>query len=222
MSDQHSGRPAELDELGELHSKTTVDSWHVCNPDDEYCMNAFAVVAGRGDIDDLVAGEFKDRGRVVALTLLQVPDFAAVADNRWFENAQFIAAAHNHWPQISAYIQGLEAGAASLREALEKIRTHDEGLGPPCDFGAGTQGCDDCSDMRRIADAALSSTTSGKAPLDRIQTLEEQVRRLTPSESVCRDIELGSRELDSEGFHEEAANVRDFLELISDVTSYHP
>ncbi len=83
--------------------------------------------------------------------------------------------------QFEAVIQ---APLAPIQTALLQIVRHEEGPGYQCEIGSGTVGCDECADMKRIAEAALSPD-AGKALLERIHTAEElathqadEIRRL--------------------------------------------
>lgn len=50
-----------------------------------------------------------DHGEIVAATLVQEPRYVDVADERWDENAQFIASARHAVPRMIAEIRRLRA-----------------------------------------------------------------------------------------------------------------
>ncbi|MFI2426232.1 hypothetical protein ACH5A7_19380 [Streptomyces sp. NPDC018955] len=96
----------ELAEIAEVADAATPGPWHVRLLDDEYAMSLVAVstVPGTG------AGERRpafDPREIVAATLVQQPRCVDVADERWDENARFIADARRAVPRLIAEIHRL-------------------------------------------------------------------------------------------------------------------
>ena len=101
----------ELDELDELAQAATPGPWFVRVLDDEHAMNLVAV----STTPDTGIGErwpHFDHREIVAATLVQQPRYVDAADERWDENAQFIATAREAIPRLVAEIR-------SLRRQLE-------------------------------------------------------------------------------------------------------
>jgi hypothetical protein len=103
-----------------LRTRTTTPTpgpWFDRGADDSHAMSAFYVTTNSGrshDLDGL--GGDEDAGDVVAITLLQRPGLAYIADERWEENAAYIAAFH---PATAlALLDRLEALEAALRDAV--------------------------------------------------------------------------------------------------------
>ncbi|TRV82105.1 hypothetical protein FKN01_02225 [Streptomyces sp. 130] len=104
----------ELDELEELAQAATPGPWFVRCLDDEHAMNLIAVSTtpdtGLGD-----RWPNFDYREIVAATLVQQPRYVDAADERWDENAQFIATAREAVPCLVAEIRRLrrqlEAGS---------------------------------------------------------------------------------------------------------------
>jgi hypothetical protein len=89
----------DLDELRALCAQATAGPWYVHNPDDEACMNAYAVTTSPGEpvVD---ASPPNDHEQIVALTLLQSPRVVCHAAGRWEADARFIAAAREAVPTL--------------------------------------------------------------------------------------------------------------------------
>ncbi|GAA4984648.1 hypothetical protein [Kitasatospora paranensis] len=103
----------ELDELDELAQAATPGPWYVQGLDDANAMNLVAV----STVPDL--GPTKrwpgfDHREIVAATLVQQPRYVDVADERWDENAFFIAAARNTVPLLVAEVRRLRRQLESL------------------------------------------------------------------------------------------------------------
>ncbi len=60
-----------------------------------------------------------DPGKVVAITLLQHPTLAVIADGKDDENMEFIAAAREGWPWAIAEFQHANAEVKRLRKLLD-------------------------------------------------------------------------------------------------------
>ncbi|MFE5869571.1 hypothetical protein ACFQ6V_13110 [Streptomyces roseifaciens] len=82
----------ELAEIDELANAAAPGPWHARFLDDEYAMNLVAV----STVPDTGPAERRpdfDHGTIVAATLVQQPRYADVTEERWDENARFIAGA---------------------------------------------------------------------------------------------------------------------------------
>ena len=112
----------ELADVMELDAVATPGPWYVHFTDDEAAAGAVYVSTqppdehfdeGRG----LAAGwpEQVAPAHVVAITLLQNPSLANVGDERWDENARFIAAARTYLPQLAAEVIRLRAELSARR-----------------------------------------------------------------------------------------------------------
>jgi hypothetical protein len=137
------------DELRALCAQATAGPWYVHNPDDEACMNAYAVTTSPGEpvVD---ATPPNDHGQIIALTLLQSPRVVCHAAGRWEADARFIAAAREAVPAL------LDENAR-LRAALEALYDEHEG------FLYGEYNSADGSDALRLARAALGGeATDGR------------------------------------------------------------
>lgn len=78
--------------LADLEAKAkaaTPGAWHIIEADDERFMSAVYVATTP---EDATPGETPEN--VIAVTLLQSPRVACIADEKWDENATFIAAAN--------------------------------------------------------------------------------------------------------------------------------
>lgn len=103
----------ELDELEELAGAATPGPWFVRSLDDADAMSLVAV----STVPDTGLGERWpgfDHRDIVAATLIQQPRYVDAADERWDENARFIAAARDTVPRLVAEIR-------RLRHQLETI-----------------------------------------------------------------------------------------------------
>jgi len=96
----------ELAEIQELAEAATPGPWHVRFLDDDYAMNLVAI----STTPDTGLGERWpdfDHRQIVAATLVQQPRYVDVADERWDENARFVAAAREAVPRLIAEIRRL-------------------------------------------------------------------------------------------------------------------
>ncbi|WP_171165910.1 hypothetical protein [Streptomyces sp. I05A-00742] len=96
----------ELSDIEELAAAATPGPWHVRQLDDDRAMGLVAV----STVPDTGLGERWpqfDHQRLVAATLVQHPRYVDVADERWDENARFIAAARQDVPRLVAEIRRL-------------------------------------------------------------------------------------------------------------------
>lgn len=96
----------ELAAIEELADAATPGPWFVRHLDDDQAMNLVAISTapdtGRGE-----RWPDFDHREIVAATLIQHPRYADVADERWDENAQFIANARQDIPRLIAEIKRL-------------------------------------------------------------------------------------------------------------------
>ncbi|WP_031087031.1 hypothetical protein [Streptomyces sp. NRRL WC-3549] len=96
----------EVDELDELAQAATPGPWFVRCLDDEHAMN-LVVVSTAPDTGLAERWPDFDYGEIVAATLVQRPRYVDAADERWDENAQFIATAREAVPRLVAEIRRL-------------------------------------------------------------------------------------------------------------------
>ena len=96
----------ELADLERLAEVATPGPWYVRFLDDNDAMNFVAISTtpdnGRGE-----RWPDFDHREIVAATLVQQPHYVAVADERWDENAWFIACARDAVPRMAAEIRRL-------------------------------------------------------------------------------------------------------------------
>ncbi|MDV9176201.1 hypothetical protein R6V09_39520 [Streptomyces sp. W16] len=100
------GPELDLDAIDELCSAATPGPWFVRSLDDDYAMSLVAV----STVEDTGQGERWpgfDHGELIAATLVQQPRYVDCADERWDENAAFIAMARQAVPQLVEEIRRL-------------------------------------------------------------------------------------------------------------------
>ncbi|MPY56806.1 hypothetical protein [Streptomyces spongiae] len=101
-------REDELEEIQDLCSAATPGPWFVRALDDDSAMNLVAVSVtpdtGRAERWP----EF-DHREMVAATLVQHPRYVDSGDERWDENAAFIAMAREAVPRLVAEVRHLRA-----------------------------------------------------------------------------------------------------------------
>lgn len=98
----------ELAAIRERAEHATPGPWHVRLLDDTHAMGLVAV----STVPDTGWGERWpefDHGEIVAATLIQAPRYVDVADQRWDENAAFIAHAREDVPRLLAEVERLRA-----------------------------------------------------------------------------------------------------------------
>jgi predicted kinase len=96
----------ELTEIDELAEAATPGPWHVRQLDDDWAMCLVAV----STVPDTGRGErwpAFDHRELVAATLVQHPRYVDAADERWDENAAFIASARADVPRLVAEVRRL-------------------------------------------------------------------------------------------------------------------
>jgi hypothetical protein len=99
-----------------IKGRTTPGPWYVRMLDDERAMNLVAVSV-RPDTGKQERWPDFDAAEIVAVTLAQSPRYADTLDQRWDENAEFIAFTRGDDPEgdidtLLAEIERLRAGAA--------------------------------------------------------------------------------------------------------------
>jgi hypothetical protein len=98
----------ELNQFDELASAATPGPWYMRALDDQEAMSLVAV----STVPDTGRGERWpdfDHREIVAATLIQQPRYVDPADERWDENARFIAAARQAVPLLVDEIRRLRA-----------------------------------------------------------------------------------------------------------------
>jgi hypothetical protein len=110
----------ELNQLDELASAATPGPWYMRLLDDKAAMGLVTV----STVPDTGRGERWpnfDHHEIVAATLIQQPRYVDPADERWDENARFIAAARQAVPLLVDEIRRLRAQlVASHAKATEE------------------------------------------------------------------------------------------------------
>lgn len=96
----------DLDAIEELCAAATPGPWFVRNLDDDHAMN----MVGVGTVED--SGRAQrwpdfDHRELIAATLVQHPRYVDCADERWDENAAFIAMAREAVPRLVAEVRRL-------------------------------------------------------------------------------------------------------------------
>jgi hypothetical protein len=108
----------ELEEIEELCSVATPGPWFVRTLDDDHAMNLVAV----STVPDTGRSERWpdfDHREIVAATLVQHPRYVDGGDERWDENAAFIAMAREAVPRLVDEVR-------RLRDALAE-KAHEDG-----------------------------------------------------------------------------------------------
>ncbi|HEY1093635.1 MAG TPA: hypothetical protein VGE61_02960 [Glycomyces sp.] len=96
----------ELREIEECSAAATPGPWFVRSLDDDHAMSFVAV----STVDDTGRGErwpAFDHAEIVAATLVQQPRYVDVGDERWDQNAVFIAMAREAVPRLVAEVRSL-------------------------------------------------------------------------------------------------------------------
>lgn len=101
----------ELEELEELCRAATPGPWFVRVLDDDYAMNLVAV-STCSDTGRAERWPGFDHGEMVAATLVQHPRYVDPTDQRWNENAIFIATAREAVPRLIAEVMRLRGKTA--------------------------------------------------------------------------------------------------------------
>ncbi|MEU6248388.1 hypothetical protein [Glycomyces sp. NPDC047010] len=96
----------ELQEIERCSAAATPGQWFVRFLDDDHAMNLVAV----STVEDSGAGErwlAFSHEEIIAATLVQHPRYVDVEDERWDENAAFIAMAREAIPRLVAEVRRL-------------------------------------------------------------------------------------------------------------------
>ena len=96
----------ELSEIEELCDAATSGPWFVRTLDDDHAMN-LVVVSTAPDTGLAERWPSFDHREMVAATLVQHPRYVDVADERWDENAAFIAMAREMIPRLVMEVRAL-------------------------------------------------------------------------------------------------------------------
>lgn len=179
-------------EIEERASRATPGPWYAHNPDDDMSMNVFLVATTPEEPDPWWDGE-EEAKKVVAITLLQSPRVADVADGRWEENAGFIAHAREDVPWLLSLLREREEEVRALRHLLNEIECGTD------DIREGLRGCGDHSCMVK---KPLGMATNGGCrcverntfevrvllgrALRKAGRLEEENRRLKEALLMCK------------------------------------
>lgn len=102
----------ELAAIEQVAQAATPGPWFVRHLDDDAAMNLVAI----STVPDTGRGERWpdfDHDEIVAATLIQRPRYVDVHDERWDENARFIANARQDIPRLVAEIKRLRGQLAS-------------------------------------------------------------------------------------------------------------
>lgn len=93
--------PEQLDELAALEHAASAGPWYVRDLDDQTCMGARAVSTkpDTGRNESMRAGTWPG-AEIVAACLIQDPAYVVPADDRFEQNAAFIAAVRNAFPEL--------------------------------------------------------------------------------------------------------------------------
>jgi len=101
-------REDELEEIEALCSATTPGPWFVRTLDDDHAMNLVAV-STTPDTGCAERWPNFDHREIVASTLVQHPRYVDSGDERWDENATFIAMAREVVPRLVDEIRRLRS-----------------------------------------------------------------------------------------------------------------
>jgi hypothetical protein len=98
----------ELEAIEQRAERATPGPWFVRRLDDEWAATLLAVSTSPGREGRTQRWPDFDEGEIVAATLVQSPNrYVTVSDERWDENADFIAAARSDIPRLIAEIRRL-------------------------------------------------------------------------------------------------------------------
>ncbi|GAA2457492.1 hypothetical protein GCM10010433_69330 [Streptomyces pulveraceus] len=108
-------REGELEEIEELCSAATPAPWFVRTLDDESAMN-LVVVSTAPNSGTAERWPNFDHREMIAATLIQHPRYVDSGDERWDENAAFIAMAREAVPRLVDEVRRLRSLLASKRD----------------------------------------------------------------------------------------------------------
>lgn len=109
---------ARNDQRRLLKSNATPGPWYVRLLDDDQAMNLVAV-STYPDRERQERWPNFNQGEIVAATLVQTPPYVEVSDDRWEENARFIAFARNDDAEDD--IVALLVVVQQLREQVKRL-----------------------------------------------------------------------------------------------------
>src|SRR5262245_59043378 len=89
----------EIRALLELARRATSTPWHVRHLDDAEAMTLIAI-STKPDEGTQERWPNFNPGEIVAATLIQAPRYVSIRDEKWAENAAYIAAAANALPVL--------------------------------------------------------------------------------------------------------------------------
>ncbi|WP_237519647.1 hypothetical protein [Streptomyces sp. HUCO-GS316] len=118
----------ELAEIEELARAATPGPWHVRQLDDDFAMSLVAI----STVPDTGADERRpdfDHRQIAAAILVQQPRHIDVADERWDENANFIANARQDFPHLIAEIRRLRHLLEAKDQSPRKAEAHPRSTG---------------------------------------------------------------------------------------------
>ncbi|MFF1681928.1 hypothetical protein [Streptomyces sp. NPDC058256] len=101
-------REDELEEIEELCSAATPAPWFVRALDDDFAMSLVAVSTAP-DTGKAERWPNFDHRDIIAATLVQHPRYVDSGDERWDENAAFIAMAREAVPRLVGEVRRLRA-----------------------------------------------------------------------------------------------------------------
>lgn len=105
----------ELEEIEELCRAATPAPWFVRTLDDDFAMNLVAVSTAP-DAGKSERWPNFDHKEIIAATLVQHPRYVDSGDERWDENAAFIAMAREAVPRLLDEVRRLQALVVELRD----------------------------------------------------------------------------------------------------------
>lgn len=105
----------DIERLKRLCEQATPGPWYDHNPDDDMCMNVYAVSTSPIEPDVGLDHRSNDHASIVALTLFQSPRIVDHEAAQWDVDAEFIAAARTALP---ALLDRLE----QAKQQLEQVR----------------------------------------------------------------------------------------------------
>lgn len=106
MTSEPAHEDLDLDAIEQLCEAATPGPWFVRNLDDGHAMNLVAVSTAQ-DTGRAERWPGFDHRELIAATLVQQPRYVDCADERWDENAAFIAMARDAVPQLVAEVRRL-------------------------------------------------------------------------------------------------------------------
>ena len=106
----------ELDEMQQRCDTATAGPWFIRVLDDAHAMTLYAV-STKPDTNQGERWPDFEQWTMVAATLVQEPRYVSIEDERWVENARFIAHARSDVPRLVAEVRRLRALATGDQAA---------------------------------------------------------------------------------------------------------